>query len=78
MKIMIVTRIGIQISKSLFIFKVLEVEVEIFLHDFNSNFQKIKADLDQKKFAEFIKTLSSLIKAELSEDKTCFLFYKAY
>ncbi len=67
---MIVTRIGIQISKSLFIFKVLEVEVEIFLHDFNSNFQKIKAELDQKKFAEFIKTLSFSIKAELSEDKT--------
>lgn len=70
MKIMIVTRIGLQISKSLFIFKVLEVEVEIFLHDFNSNFQKIKAELDQKKFAEFIKTLSFSIKAELSEDKT--------
>lgn len=67
---MIVTRIGLQISKSLFIFKVLEVEVEIFLHDFNSNFQKIKAELDQKKFAEFIKTLSFSIKAELSEDKT--------
>lgn len=75
---MIVTRIGLQISKSLFIFKVLEVEVEIFLHDFNSNFQKIKAELDQKKFAEFIKTLSFSIKAELSEDKTWFLFYKAY